>query len=250
VGYRHQQNVRIAIVRRGEIEPGADFDVRLDDFQIEDDQDRTCPGLQVRSHGHRGRKSSHEDGWNHPLIHGGSLLPEPATARTRPQSRTPAFLQRERVRSRGRGGSPHGTSPHGETPPVELTLQFRQKAPVPGTDLSRHLRTTCRISSGPGHRRGVKPLGGAAAAAVKLECSRTAAWWTAGSSRMDFHSRDTLLGRFHFAWYLRSSTRAYVTKNPGVFLLRGLRRERGYLSRSLSRGKFGQMRPAAPVAAR
>jgi cytochrome c biogenesis protein len=37
---------------------------------------------------------------------------------------------------------------------------------------------------------------------------------------MDFHSRDTLLGRFHFAWYTPLFYAGIdVTKNPGVFLL-------------------------------
>ena len=222
LGYRHQQNVRIGeSFAVGEIEPGADFSVRLDDFQIETTETgrvRDYKSVLTVIEGGREVVTKTVE-VNHPLIHGGlgfyqaSYGQDPSAIRD-----ARLFYSESAFEAADESGSPHG-----ETPPVELTLQFRQKAPVPGTDLEVVITDYVPhfvkdLATGVVSSRSEEPE----LPAVKLDVLRDgnvvdSGWLIEG---MDFHSRDTLLGRFHFAWYTPLFYAGIdVTKNPGVSLL-------------------------------
>jgi cytochrome c biogenesis protein len=227
LGYRHQQDVRIGeSFAAGDIEPGADFDVRLDDFQIE-----TAETGQVRDYksvltviqgGQKVLTKTVEV--NHPLIYGGlgfyqaSYGQDPSAIKD-----ARLFYSEDTFESADDSQSPHGESPHGGTPPVELILPFRQKAPVPGTDLEAVITDYVPhfvkdLATGVVSSRSDEPK----LPAIKLDVLQDgkvvdSGWLIEG---MDFHSRGTLLGRFHFVWYTPLFYAGIdVAKNPGVPLL-------------------------------
>jgi len=226
LGYRHQQNVRIGeSFAAGDIEPGADFDVRLDDFQIE-----TTETGQVRDYKSvltvvRGGQTvlTKTVEVNHPLIYGGLGFYQASYGQEPSAIRNAGLLYSESAFESTDGiESPH-ESPHGGTPPEELLLPFRQKAPVPGTDLEVVITDYVPhfvkdLSTGVVSSRSDEPK----LPAIKLDVLQDgkvvdSGWLIEG---MDFHSRGTLLGRFHFAWYTPQFYAGIdVAKNPGVSLL-------------------------------
>ena len=222
LGYRHQQNVRIGeSFAAGDIEPGADFDVRLDDFQIE-----TTETGQVRDYksvltvvkgGHDVLTKTVEV--NHPLIYGGVGFYQASYGQDPSAIKDAGLYYSENAFEPTEGGG----SPHGEDPPAELILPFRQKVPVPGSDLEAIVTDYVPhfvkdLSTGVVSSRSDEPE----MPAIKLDVLQggkvmDSGWLIEG---MDFHSRGTLLGRFHFAAYTPLFYAGIdVAKNPGVSLL-------------------------------
>ncbi len=222
LGYRHQQNVSVGeSFSAGKIEPGADFDVRLDDFQIE-----TTETGQVRDYKSvltviRGGREilTKTVEVNHPLTYGGIGFYQASYGQDPAAIRDAHLFYGETPFE----GMSETESPHGGTPPVEVVPPFRQKTPVPGTDLEVVITDYVPhfvkdLETGVVSSRSEEPK----LPAVKLEVLQggkvaDSGWLIQG---MDFHSRDTLLGRFHFAWYTPVFYAGIdVAKNPGVSLL-------------------------------
>jgi len=222
LGYRHQVDVRIGeSFTVGKIEPGADFSVRLDDFRIE-----TTETGQVRDYksvltvvkgGHDVLTKTVEV--NHPLTYGGLGFYQASYGQDPSAIREAGLYYSESMLESAEGGG----SPHGETPPAELILPFRKKVPVPGTDLEAAITDYVPhfvkdLSTGVVSSRSDEPK----LPAIKLDVLREgkvvdSGWLIEG---MDFHSRDTLLGRFHFAGYTPLFYAGIdVAKNPGVPIL-------------------------------
>ena len=213
LGYRHQQNVSIGeSFDVSKIEPTADFDVRLDDFQIE-----TTEAGQIRDF--KSTLTVVRDGRdvltktvevNHPLTYGGIGFYQASYGQDPSAIRDARLFYNENV-----GGS--------ESPVQELILPFRHRTPVPGTDLEVVIADYVPhfvkdLATGVVTSRSQEPN----LPAVKLEVLRDgkvidSGWLIEG---MDAHSRETVLGRFHFAGYTPLFYAGIdVAKNPGVSLL-------------------------------
>lgn len=234
-GFRHQQEVKIGqSFDVSRIEPSAHFDIRLDDFQIETTHTGQIKDyksvLTVIQGGREVVTKTVEV--NHPLVYGGlgfyqaSYGQDPSAIRDAGLFYTEVEGEGEgqgHGQSQGEGqGGPHSEG-EGPSSSVELILPFRQKTPVPGTDLEVMVTDYVPhfvkdLATGVVSSRSNEPK----LPAIKLDVLQDgkmidSGWLVEG---MDAHSMDTVLGRFHFAWYTPLFYSGIdVAKNPGVSLL-------------------------------